>query len=385
MPVGRKRKSHHHLPSRVSLKHGAYYFIHRDGRWEQLAKVGDEATMRSKWAVLYGVKDDFGTVNYWMDHFLVHRAELVKVGKLGQRTYDDNQKESVYLKAYFGQMYAADVLPAHVGGYLDQRGKKAWVRANREKALLSAMYTWLMRKADSGIKLNPCRGVKRNTETKRINLVSDADYMAVYQRAATPVKIFMDLLYRTLQRPEDLIVASPMDIKTVDHQGQRVKVLRVEQAKVEGRTGKVVDVVITSELEAILTRAANDNPKPKKGQPATAPVVAIDRPFIHTRKGKGFTYDGLTAMFKRYVAKALEADKEAAQREGRPVTFNPFSPYDLKGKGATDMYRNGVPLERIQQLLGHASITTTEIYIKARLPDVAMPNDRKMEAADGTA
>ncbi len=67
-------------------------------------------------------------------------------------------------------------------------------------------------------------------------------------------------------------------------------------------------------------------------------------------------------MFGRYVRKAGLTD---------------FGMYDLKGKGATDMLRSGVPIERIQQLLGHESVTTTEIYIKARLPDIAMPNMRQ--------
>ena len=48
---------------------------------------------------------------------------------------------------------------------------------------------------------------------------------------------------------------------------------------------------------------------------------------------------------------------------------------DLKGKGATDMYYLGkVPLSEIQQLLGHANQTTTEIYIKARWRETAEPN-----------
>lgn len=42
------------------------------------------------------------------------------------------------------------------------------------------------------------------------------------------------------------------------------------------------------------------------------------------------------------------------------------------------MLRAGVPIEQIQQLLGHDSVTTTEIYIKARLPDLAMPNMREI-------
>ncbi|MBY0239662.1 MAG: tyrosine-type recombinase/integrase [Burkholderiaceae bacterium] len=85
--------------------------------------------------------------------------------------------------------------------------------------------------------------------------------------------------------------------------------------------------------------------------------------FVHTRAGKNYTYSGLAAMFRRYVRKAGLSD---------------FGLYDIQGKGATDMYRAGVPLERIQHLLGHDSVTTTEVYIKTRLPDVAMPNMREI-------
>jgi site-specific recombinase XerD len=42
------------------------------------------------------------------------------------------------------------------------------------------------------------------------------------------------------------------------------------------------------------------------------------------------------------------------------------------------MYRAGVALEQIQHLLGHTSIKTTEIYIKARLPDLVAPAPRPM-------
>ena len=57
--------------------------------------------------------------------------------------------------------------------------------------------------------------------------------------------------------------------------------------------------------------------------------------------------------------------------------------YDLKGKGATGMMRSGVAIERIQHLLGHESVTTTEIYIKAPMPeDIAMPNMRTMAEAE---
>lgn len=359
--MGRRRKSFHHLPPRVQQKHGAYYFVHRDGHWERLAGLGEERAMRNKWAERYGVTADVGNFAWWLARFLNHREALVKRGNLAPRTYADNLIEADYLKAYFGKMFPADVRSHHVFGYRDQRGEVAPVRANREKALLSAFFTWLLSKADSGVEANPCKGVPRIPETKRVVLPDDADYQGVYKLANPPVQILMDLIYRTLQRPEDLIVATPRDIRSIEHGGTMVRVLRVRQQK----TKRELDILVTHELDEIISRA-------------TGKVVALDQPFVHTRRGKRFTYGGLSAMFRRYVNKARDLDAAAALQEGRPPIFKPFGIYDIKGKGATDMYRAGIPIERIQQLLGHTSVRTTEIYLKGRLPEVVAPNSRKM-------
>jgi site-specific recombinase XerD len=42
------------------------------------------------------------------------------------------------------------------------------------------------------------------------------------------------------------------------------------------------------------------------------------------------------------------------------------------------MLRPGVSLEPIQHLLGHASVKTTEVYIKARLPELVEPTSRAL-------
>lgn len=55
-----------------------------------------------------------------------------------------------------------------------------------------------------------------------------------------------------------------------------------------------------------------------------------------------------------------------------------FGLRDLKGKGATDMWRNGIPIEQIQLLCGHKDKSTTEKYIKARWRLTAQPNMRKV-------
>ena len=74
-------------------------------------------------------------------------------------------------------------------------------------------------------------------------------------------------------------------------------------------------------------------------------------------------------MLKRSIEVANERRKH---RGVAPMASFGFR--DLKGKGATDMWLAGVPIEQIQLLCGHKSKTTTEIYIKARWQQTAQPN-----------
>jgi len=71
-------------------------------------------------------------------------------------------------------------------------------------------------------------------------------------------------------------------------------------------------------------------------------------------------------MFRRYRIKAKIAD---------------FGLRDLRAKGATEMYRadpNNV--RKIQLLLGHKSVQTTEIYLKGLLAEIVRPNERPIIA-----
>jgi len=58
----------------------------------------------------------------------------------------------------------------------------------------------------------------------------------------------------------------------------------------------------------------------------------------------------------------------------RHVSLQDLTPTPLKAKGATDMWLSGVPLEKIQVLCGHDSVTTTEIYVKCRWRGTVEPN-----------
>jgi integrase len=342
--MGRRRtiKTGQDLPPRVYLHYGAYRYVPRFGRPVSLGR--DYAEAMRKWALLKQPVSPTGTLAALVDWYLVNVAK-----KKAQRTYEDNIKEAVFLRAGLGHIPIKALRPKHVAKYLAQRADDgAAVRGNREKALLSHCFTKAM--VEGWVDGNPCRGVHRNRERPRERMIEDAEAAAVYAVAVASVRRMMTLIYASCQRPEDCLLLGPANIKRIEKDGREIRVLRVRQAK----TGKNLDIEVTGELEKLVNECL------------AAPVVR--QTFVHREDGKRYSYAGLSGMFRRYVKKCGLKD---------------FGLYDLKGKAATDMFRAGVPLEQIQHLLGHASIKTTEIYIKARLPDVVAPTSRPMVKAQG--
>ena len=358
--MGRKRKNNPlGLPDRVYANHGRFYYVHRDGRWENLG--ADLAEAKRKGNLYNDPGATYGTMEYFLNAFVVACEKRVLRGDLAPRTHKDYSKDVEPLKAFFGKMTPAGVEPKHVAQYLDigaEIGRP--VRANREKAALSACFTWLIRNGEGSVRSNPCIGVRRNKETPRERYVEHHELDAVRSIAMRQVRGLMDLIYCTLQRPEDIIGWTPANIvRKVESDGSVRRVIRNDQ----GKTGKIVDIAITDEIEAILKDLRVDGA-------ATGPGMT----FLHTGKGKPYTYDGLSSMLRRYVEKARY------DGEGNPPKFEGFGFYDLKGKGATDMWLNGVPLEQIQALCGHESIKTTEVYVKCRWRGTVQPNSLKKAA-----
>jgi integrase len=337
----------------VYLRHGSFFYVHPGGKWENL---GPDITKAKKRAEHYAdPTGTYGLMSWYLDQFIVDCEQRVSSGGLSQRTADDYRDALAYLKPFFGQMLPTEVGPHHVSSYLDigQREGRP-VRANRERACLSACMSWMLRNNYGGLTVNPCMrasGVKRNQETERDRYVTDDEYLAVYANGNRAVRLMMELVYRTLQRPEvDVLAWTPANIATKGPD----KVLRFEQSK----TGRRIDIALSGRLKEIVMDAVGE-----------APV--LKQPIVHNLQGKAYTYDGISAMLKQAQDKA---------REKVPVLKDmpSFGFRDLKGKGATDMWLADEPIERIQLLCGHKSKATTEKYIKARWRETAAPNNMKV-------
>jgi integrase len=365
--MGRRRKNDDGLEPRVYFDHGAFYYVHKaDGRWEHLGTDKEAANAKGR---LYNDPDNlFGTLVYWLDMFLADCDERVKAGTLAKRTAEDYRDAIVVkprpdgkpgksgaLRTYFAPpMTPRDLTPDMVQDFLDDsaaagRGK----RGNMDKAALSSAISWMIRKGKvPGLVINPClraSGVKRNPGKPRDLYVETDWYREVHALAPASVRLMMELTYRTLQRPESDIILWTTKVLATER-GRRVLKFR------QNKTGKDLTVVLDSDLDAQV-----------RAQLGT--VVGLEQHLIHTRDGKPYGYDGLSAMLRRYIKKA-NARRKA---EGRPLMLS-WGFRDLKGKGATDMWQAGVPIEEIQHLCGHDDKATTEIYVKQRWSVAAEPN-----------
>lgn len=353
--MGRKRKGDDPLGlagTRLAWHRNKFWYRHKNGKWEN---VGTDITEAKRRAKAYNDPGDmYGTVSYWLDMFLSDCKARESAGTMAPRTVSDYTDNAEELKAFFGRLQPEQITPAMVQTYLEE-GKRAnrATRANRERACLSSCLSWLIRTGQTTMPVNPCMrasGVKRNPESERDRYVTDAEYQATYDAAPAQVRLMMELTYRTLQRPEsDIIRWTPAIVRPKGDE----KVLRVEQAK----TGRILEISLQGRLLDLI-------------ESAIGPTPSMKQPIIHTRKGKRYTYTGLNSMLHRAQEKAKK----------KVPSLLPFGFRDLKGKGATDMWRAGDPIERIQLLCGHKDKKTTEIYVKSRWRESIAPNSLSIDA-----
>ncbi len=209
--------------------------------------------------------------------------------------------------------------------------------ANREVALLSSLWNWARERGITDLP-NPCEGVKRNRESGRDVYVDDATFRAVYTSGDQTLRDAMDLAYLTGQRVGDVWA---MDERQIVDGAIAIR---------QGKTGHKLVIAVTGELKALLDRIAAR----KKDLTLRSTRLIVDA-------------DGLAigrAALHYWFDKAREAAGIAADY---------FQLRDLRAKAGTDKTDSAGDIRQAQAQLGHASVTTTEIYVRKRKGAKASP------------
>ena len=320
--MARPRKDRLDLPECVYYRSRAYYYV-TGGVWTRLGKDYGEAMLA--WAEL--VRQPRGPIVTVSD--LLDRYALEVIPTKSERTQKDNRNELRFLRAFFGAMAIKAVRPSHIALYISQREAK--VRANREIALLSHAFNkailWELATT------NPCSvpGM-RNSEKPRDRYVEDVEVEHFKEWCPQWLKDYIDLKLLLGLRKQDML---KLEWSSID--ANSIWVLTK-------KTGVKLAIARTPEVNAVLERMST-----KSGH------------LFQSTSGKGFSSEGFDSAWQRAKAKYLSNGGE------------PFNEHDLRGKVATDMGN----LEAAKNLLGHASITMTEDYVKAKSVRHVQPATRK--------
>jgi len=366
MDVGRKRKDGNPLglERRVEFHHGQFRYLHRDGTKESLGTDLAKANTRAR---VYNDPDgNYGTLGSFVLLFIADaRAGRLPAGrKLSARTIADYEIEADFLKeSPLWKMMPGDLVrePNLVGEYRDRRapGGKGQVQANHALSLLSSTYDYMIEKALSpGLLINPVKLATRFRRKAKARYVLDDDYLKVYNAAIRSAQMAMALVYSTLQRPSDVLGLPPAPTRLKAVASLQKRVLPVKQ----GKTGRTVDIEVTPELDEALGMLQAETKAKSDGK-----VLKLAKAAVHGRGGEPYTESGMGSMIRRYC---------------RSAGVQSFGLMDVRAKGATDMYLRGVPLETIQALMAHKSITTTEIYIKQLLATISTVTPNRVKVGN---
>lgn len=324
--MGRRRTQNFDLPPRMHLKGKTYYHVSTSTprKWTKLDR--DISLAKRLWAEIEGERHNP------LDHtfngiVLRYREEILPTKAL--QTQRDNEKELARLLAVFGVMPIDSIKPHHIKRYLDERGKTAKVRANRERALFSHVFNFA-RQCGYTDAPNPCAGVKGHKETGRDRYVEDDEFVAVWNKAHYTVQDAMDLAHLTGQRPADLLKLNRSDIQN--------GLLLFTQNK----TGTKLRIEITGELHDLIERILRREHK-----------IAGGDALLQDGSGQRLTYGALRSRFDK-------------AREAAGVSFQ-FR--DIRAKTATDTDN----LAHAQQLLGHKTRAMTEHYTRQRKGEKVSP------------
>lgn len=345
--MGRRRTKDKHLPQRVYLKHGAYYFVDVEGNWHRLGTT--MAEMYKEFAKYVPRDIPMHTMNDVFDRFIIEKIPL-----LAPRTQSDYLGYIENLRLFFGDAPPEDPTAGDVFDYRNKRAEKSIVQANREKSCLSSVFTaaieWKLRTD------NPCRLVPKLHENERNRYVFDEEFLAVYNLApvlmhevsGAIMQCAMDLATITGQREGDQLRLPCNDSRVYTKEGI---VFRPNKSKRRHpRHGKMIEsaktVIIewSDELHAVVDRLRALGPQ-------------LRPTLICNQDGKPYTESGFRSNWHRLMTAAVKGVK---RKDGtwvsEPVLSEPFTFHDLRAKRGSD----AEDVMEANEALAHDDIKTTQ-------------------------
>jgi integrase/recombinase XerD len=207
--------------------------------------------------------------------------------------------------------------------------------ANRRLAVLRRFYRWALR--DGLVKHDPTlrlHGAKRPPRFPKALSEAQVEALLAAPDVDTPLglrdRAMLELLYATGLRVTELVSLTVLQLS-----------LQEGLVRVLGKGSKERIVPLGEEARAWVERYS------KRARPAILAGRVADALFV-TQRGGPMTRQMFWVLIKRHAA--------------RSGIGAPLSPHGLRHAFATHLLNHGADLRVVQLLLGHADISTTQIY-----------------------
>ena len=227
-----------------------------------------------------------------------------------------------------GPRLAAYVLHLHDRGYSDTTRARKVAAA---RSLFSFLVNEGVLRSDPTEKLSSPRVGRTLPEALSIQDVESLLAAAEGEGPeASRDRAMLELMYATGMRVSEVV---GLDLDHVDLEQRFVRCF--------GKGSKERLVPIHQEAaEAVRSYLSNGRPRLDKGQ--------AGRSMFLSRRGRRLTRQGFWLALKRLAGQAGISTR--------------ITPHTLRHSFATHLLRGGAPLRNVQELLGHASISTTQVY-----------------------
>lgn len=207
----------------------------------------------------------------------------------------------------------------------------------RQLSALRSFFKYLMR--EGVVSMNPARGVATPKREKHLPAVlqsSDIDILMDQPDLSTPLgtrdRAWLELIYASGLRISELTGTNVDDLE-----------LRSRLVKVRGKGSKERIVPFGSKAAEAIHRYLEVRPELLGGDERDE-----DTPLFLNYRGDRITARSVRRLFEGYI-------RQASLRNG-------VSPHTLRHSFATHLLNAGADLRSIQELLGHASLSTTQKY-----------------------
>jgi len=294
------------------LKAGSYYFVSHGNKWHNLGR--DYVSAMSRYAQL---TDNSRPLTLMADVFERYRIEVIPTK--APRTQKDYIRHLRYLQAGLGHLPPGNITSQTVRLYRNERGKSAKIQANRELAVLSAVFAelgeWI------GHDSNPVRGVKRFEEKSRTRYVSDRELEAFCDYAGPFWTAYLGFKLLTGLRKGDLL---------------RLRLSDLKDDGIHAYISKSSQNIVIEWTPAL--RAAVDKIRSLK-----RPVRGLH--LFCRRDGQPYRLNGIGSMWQRKMKAAVTIG----------VLAEPFWEHDIRAKTGSDMET----VEQATELLAHSSSQVT--------------------------